>query len=132
MTATLPRTRSVWVSEASSGLGRRVAALIDAAGQLERGDAAASDVIVCLSSPAADPRSRRRQSATHGVTAALANADGAGHLVLVSSAMVYGAWANNPVPLTEDALLRPDLDFVFARQLAGVEQMVDDWRTGAP
>ena len=55
--------------------------------------------------------------------------DGVEHLVLVSSAMVYGAWANNPVPLTEDAALRPDIEFAYARQLATVEQMVDDWRT---
>jgi hypothetical protein len=50
------------------------------------------------------------------------------HLVLVSSALVYGAYRNNPVPLTETAILRPEHDFVFARQLAGVELAVDDWR----
>jgi nucleoside-diphosphate-sugar epimerase len=54
------------------------------------------------------------------------------HLVLVSSAMVYGAWENNPVPLTEDAPLRPDNEFAYARQLATVEQMADEWRTAAP
>ena len=54
------------------------------------------------------------------------------HLVLVSSAMVYGAFANNPVPLTEDAILRPDVDFVYARQLASVEALVDRWRRAAP
>src|SRR4051812_14078680 len=38
---------------------------------------------------------------------------GAAHVVVLSSATAYGAWPNNPVPLTEDALLRPcpDLDF---------------------
>jgi nucleoside-diphosphate-sugar epimerase len=49
-------------------------------------------------------------------------------VVLLSSALVYGAWPNNPVPLTEDAVLRPDNAFAFARQLAVVEQLVDDWR----
>ncbi|HEY6415623.1 MAG TPA: NAD(P)H-binding protein, partial [Acidimicrobiales bacterium] len=29
------------------------------------------------------------------------------HLVVLSSATVYGAWPNNPVPLTEEATLRP-------------------------
>jgi nucleoside-diphosphate-sugar epimerase len=48
--------------------------------------------------------------------------------VLLSSAMVYGAWPNNPIPLTEDTALRPDFGFAFARQLATVEQLVDDWR----
>jgi nucleoside-diphosphate-sugar epimerase len=46
--------------------------------------------------------------------------------------MVYGAWANNPVPLTEDAPLRPDVDFVYARQLGSAEQMVDEWRRATP
>ena len=45
--------------------------------------------------------------------------------------MVYGAYANNPVPLTEDAILRPDVDFVYARQLATVEAMADRWRRAA-
>ena len=61
-----------------------------------------------------------------------ATAGDASHLVLVSSAMVYGAYANNPVPLTEDAILRPDVDFVYARQLATVEAMADRWRRAAP
>lgn len=51
------------------------------------------------------------------------------HVVVLSSALVYGAWPNNPVPLTEDATLRPDFGFAYARQLATVEQMADDWRS---
>jgi nucleoside-diphosphate-sugar epimerase len=92
------------------------------------------DVIVHLAAGDHDARARRRESVTTGVAAMLETAQlrGARHIVLVSSAMVYGAWANNPVPLTEDAALRPDLDFVFARQLASAEQIVDDWRTSAP
>lgn len=46
--------------------------------------------------------------------------------------MVYGAWPNNPIPLHEDATLRPDFGFAFARQLATVEQLVDDWRHAGP
>jgi nucleoside-diphosphate-sugar epimerase len=42
--------------------------------------------------------------------------------------MVYGAYDNNPVPLTEDAILRPDVEFVYARQLAAVEVLADQWR----
>jgi nucleoside-diphosphate-sugar epimerase len=42
--------------------------------------------------------------------------------------MVYGAWANNPIPITEDAILRPDVEFAFARQLGAAEQLVDEWR----
>ena len=45
-----------------------------------------------------------------------------------SSAMVYGAIANNPIPLTEDAVLRPDPTFVYARQLAAAEETIEEWR----
>ncbi|MBV9042245.1 MAG: hypothetical protein JOZ68_14660, partial [Acidimicrobiia bacterium] len=37
-----------------------------------------------------------------------------GRVVYLSTAMVYGAWPNNPVPLTEDAPMRPNPDFAFA------------------
>ena len=53
-------------------------------------------------------------------------------LVVVSSAMVYGAIANNPIPLTEEAVLRPDPTFVYARQLASAEALVEEWRTARP
>ena len=55
----------------------------------------------------------------------------ASHLVMVSSAMVYGAFSNNPVPITEESVLRPDPEFVFARQLASAEELVEEWRRGA-
>jgi nucleoside-diphosphate-sugar epimerase len=91
-------------------------------------------IAVHLSAGDHDTRAQRGESVTRGAASLLelAQSHGVEHVVVVSSAMVYGAWANNPVPLTEDAALRPDLDFVFARQLAAVEQMVDDWRTSAP
>ena len=73
------------------------------------------DVVVHLGSGDHDRLARRRQNITEGVDRTLAEAidRDAGHLVLVSSAMVYGAWPNNPVPLTEDAILRPDVEFVL-------------------
>ena len=94
----------------------------------------AADVIVELGVGDHDTRARRRESVTVGVAGLLADADasGASHLVLVSSAMVYGAQPNNPVPLTEDAVVRPDPEFVYARQLASVEEVVEEWRLGAP
>ncbi|MEJ7582664.1 MAG: NAD-dependent epimerase/dehydratase family protein [Acidimicrobiales bacterium] len=54
------------------------------------------------------------------------------HLVLLSSATVYGAWVNNPVPLTEDAPLRPDPRFAFAVQKAEVERLAGEWRETHP
>jgi len=50
------------------------------------------------------------------------------HVVLLSSATVYGAWSNNPVPLTEDAPVRPDPRFAFAVQKAEVERLAGEWR----
>lgn len=56
-----------------------------------------------------------------------ASAAGVRQIVALSSAMVYGAWANNPVPLTEDAPLRPNPEFAFATQHAQIEQLLADW-----
>lgn len=57
---------------------------------------------------------------------------GADHLVLLSSATVYGAWANNPLPLTEDATLRPGPDLAFAVQRAEIERRLSEWRQAHP
>jgi nucleoside-diphosphate-sugar epimerase len=125
-------TTTVWVSDGSDGLGRRVLRRLNSSVDLVEALIGDSDVIVWLASADADARARRRQSATEGFTATLAQADHARHLVLVSSAMVYGAWANNPVPITEEAVLRPDVEFVYARQLGAVEQLADEWRLEVP
>ena len=52
---------------------------------------------------------------------------GVEQVVVVSSATVYGAWANNPVPLTEDAPLRPNPEPAYAVHKAQVERLVTDW-----
>jgi nucleoside-diphosphate-sugar epimerase len=129
---TTPTSTGVWVSDGSDGLGRRVLQRLNSSADLIEGLIGDSSVMVWLASADVDARARRRQSATEGVSAALADAALAQHLVLVSSAMVYGAWANNPVPITEEAVLRPDVEFVYARQLGSVEQLADEWRLAAP
>jgi nucleoside-diphosphate-sugar epimerase len=53
-------------------------------------------------------------------------------VVFLSSATVYGAWANNPVPLTEDAPLRPNPGFAFAVERAEAERLVAEWRDDHP
>lgn len=59
--------------------------------------------------------------------------DGAvGHLVVLSSATVYGAWPDNPVPLTEDATLRPNPGFPFAAERAEIERLTAEWREAHP
>jgi nucleoside-diphosphate-sugar epimerase len=61
-----------------------------------------------------------------------AGAVGADHVVLMSSATAYGAWANNPVPLTEDAPLRPNSGLDFAVRAAERERLAADWKHEHP
>lgn len=61
-----------------------------------------------------------------------ASAVGASHVVLLSSATAYGAWANNPVPLTEDAPLRPNPGVAMASEKAEAERAAADWRDDHP
>jgi nucleoside-diphosphate-sugar epimerase len=57
---------------------------------------------------------------------------GVRQLVHVSSATVYGAWPDNPVPLAEDAALRPNPGFAYAVQKAEAERMVAEWAEDHP
>lgn len=54
------------------------------------------------------------------------------HCVLLSSATAYGAWANNPVPLTEEAPLRPNPGVAVAAEKAEVERLAAEWRDAHP
>jgi nucleoside-diphosphate-sugar epimerase len=122
---------TVSISGAEGNLGGRVLAAFEADPAIALPSRDGSiDVVVHLGSGDPEARARRRENVTEGVDRTLAEAISrdADHLVLVSSAMVYGAWPNNPVPLTEDAILRPDVGFVYARQLAAAEAMADRWR----
>jgi len=55
-----------------------------------------------------------------------------GRLVHVSSATVYGAWADNQVPLAEDAALRPNPGFGYAVEKAEAERIVAEWADDHP
>ncbi len=61
-----------------------------------------------------------------------AAAVGVAKVVRVSGAAVYGAWANNPVPITEAAPLRPNPGFSPAVQAAEVERLLAEWRDEHP
>jgi nucleoside-diphosphate-sugar epimerase len=122
----------VWVNEGTSSLGARVLRLLVASDRAHAVEPTECEVMVWLSAHDADARASRRESALEGLATALADCSRLTHVVLVSSAMVYGAWANNPVPLTEDEILRPDVEFAYARQLGAVEQLVDSWRLHRP
>jgi UDP-glucose 4-epimerase len=52
--------------------------------------------------------------------------------VRLSTAAVYGAWPDNPVPLDETATLRPNPGFGPGVQAAEVERLLAEWRDGHP
>lgn len=103
----------------------------DAAEQLTRVFAAHGvDVVVHLAArvdPPRDDRERGRMARLHEHgTAAVVDAArrvGVSRFVLVSSAVVYGAWPDNPVPLTTAAPLRP-CPFPYAVDKARQEEIV--------
>jgi nucleoside-diphosphate-sugar epimerase len=53
-------------------------------------------------------------------------------LVCISSATVYGAWPDNPIPLTEDLALRPNPGFAYAVEKAEGERMITEWADDHP
>ena len=139
MTTTTPRR--VYLRGVRGALGWRVADRIrDVPGldlTVASGDEPVEgrfDVVVEVGIADHDVLGERGESVTVGTEGLLGDARraGADHLVVVSSAMVYGALANNPIPLTEEAVLRPDPTFVYARQLAAAEAEVEAWRTERP
>ncbi len=53
-------------------------------------------------------------------------------LVHLSSAAVYGAWPDNPVPLTEAAPVRPNPRSAFAMDMRAAELMAQQWAERSP
>lgn len=94
--------------------------------------AAAADVVIHLAwlhpgddgpDPNADVlRQVLRACATGGVE----------HLVVISSATVYGAWPNAPIPISEVEVLRPNPGFRYAEVKAEHERQVVAWRRSQP
>lgn len=133
-----PQTRQrVLVVGAGTPLGRRVVDLLESAGVDVVGavpdpdrDVPAPDTVLDLAAGDHDALAARRSSVTEAGQHLLdlLEDSGAKHLVLVSSALVYGAQPGSPVPISEESVLRPEPTFVYARQLAGVEERIDRWR----
>ncbi|MEO7556956.1 MAG: NAD-dependent epimerase/dehydratase family protein [Acidimicrobiales bacterium] len=61
-----------------------------------------------------------------------ASSVGVKHLVVLSSATVYGAWSTNPVPLTEEAAVRPNPELDFAVRAAERERLAAEWKLAHP
>jgi nucleoside-diphosphate-sugar epimerase len=129
------------VTAASLPLGSRVVTGLGGEGAVTRlpPDGAASlDGATCLislaSGPGPSPAAGSAATRLAGLRRALAAADAAGttRVVHLSSAVVYGASADNDVPLTEDAPVRPDLAYGWSVELAEAERLVGQWRDAGP
>jgi UDP-glucose 4-epimerase len=70
---------------------------------------------------------RANVDGTRRVLDAAASA-GVRKIIRVSTAAAYGAWATNPVPLTEDAPLRPNPGFAPAIHAAEAERLLLEWQ----
>ncbi len=83
--------------------------------------------------PDSDQRSRRAFNVRGAQTVLTAAAAGrVGRVVLVTSAMVYGARPDNPVPLAEDAPLGADPDGSVVGDLLEIEQLAQRSPAGQP
>ena len=117
--ATALTTARVSLSHRGRGLGIRVQRLLLATPNVTIVDAADADTLVWLDDheqDLGDETAATDAVCTVPLTTMLQEHPAVRHLVLVSSAMVYGAYVNNPVPLTEDAALRPEVEFAYARR----------------
>ena len=72
-----------------------------------------------------DPASRKTAEANLAGTANVLAA-GPGHVVLASSASVYGAWADNPLPIPETHRPRPNPECPYAGQKLEAERLCAD------
>jgi len=111
----------------------RVDVRVDGAGPLLLG----ADVLLHLAFADGDgDGARGRRAVAAGDATALlldaASAAGIRHVVALSSALVYGAWPNNPLPLTEDAPLRPSADLPYAVERARSELLLASWAAEDP
>jgi UDP-glucose 4-epimerase len=110
--------------------------LVDVAGSDLRPLFEGADVLVHLAGvhdaiPDEDLMARVNVGGTRRALEAAASA-GVSKVVLVSSATVYGAWPNNPIPLNEDAPLRPNPGFPLGVHKAELERLLAEWSLGRP
>lgn len=116
-----------------TGLGEEAAVV-----ELVPDRTAALEGVACLVSlavgpgPVPEPAGSGSRLAVLRQALGAAGAAGVLRVVHLSSAVVYGAAADNDVPLTEDAPVRPDPSFAWAVELAEAERLVAEWRDGGP
>lgn len=91
------------------------------------------DVVCHLagSDPLEDVEADHDLRATQRVLEAAARA-GVRHVIVRSSATVYGAWEDNPIPLSETAPRRPNAENDWASMRARIEDAVDAFAAANP
>lgn len=112
---------SVSVIGSETSVGRAVVRRLEASGTDVTSATNKADALVHVDAEGTADVDRLRTSLR------AAGAD-VGRVVYLSTAMVYGAWPNNPVPLTEDAPMRPNPGFAFATAKAESERIAVEWR----
>jgi nucleoside-diphosphate-sugar epimerase len=131
------------VTGAATSLGSRVLPRLAVAGRAVAlapdgdpgSDLAGTDVLVTLAEgPCPTPVEGGASERLADLRKVLDGASKAGvtRLVHLSSAVVYGASADNPVPLPDDAPVRPDPRFGWAVELAEAERLVAEWHDDNP
>jgi nucleoside-diphosphate-sugar epimerase len=61
-----------------------------------------------------------------------ATSAGIQRIVILSSAMVYGAWPQNSIPITEETIVDPNPDFSFASVKVEIENLAKEWNLSHP
>ncbi|MDQ2754566.1 MAG: NAD-dependent epimerase/dehydratase family protein [Actinomycetota bacterium] len=133
-------------NQSTAGLGAAVDLhLLDLATDADTGGLgelfARADVVIHLAwhtpdgpNRAAAQEQRIAQANQRALRRVLDAVDAAGvrQIIHLSSATVYGAWPDNPVPLTELAPLRPNPEFHFAVDKAEAERQLAEWAEDHP
>src|SRR5262245_22758660 len=127
---------TIVLSGSADALGRRVRALLGQSESVDRiidvgADGHGHDLKASLDGASAIIHLSGGMEETRTLLEA-AGSVGATTIVLLSSATVYGAWPTNPVPLTEDAPLRPNTDLEFAVRAAERERLAVEWKGDHP
>lgn len=126
---------SVVISGAAGRTGRRLEALLHDHPGVDRVttvDASAPVAVLKEAFARADALVHLGLPTTIGSVLEAAASSPIETVVYRSSASVYGAWADNGLPLTEDVPLRPNPGFAFAIEHAEAERLVAEWRDDHP
>jgi nucleoside-diphosphate-sugar epimerase len=88
------------------------------------------DVVVHLTGGTGEPDALAENEALTRRMLAVANE--VAHLIVVSSAAVYGARFDNPLPLDEDDPLRPTSAFPYSEHKTRLEALATEWKAAQP